>query len=104
MLSEHTQKQASWFSALRIAPWLAAVFLCAQILATAHSATIEHLHDGVPCIVAAASKQYDAMDTPPPVFVKERKTVRLPMTAAAYAAKIGTTLSAFSIRGPPALS
>lgn len=61
----HKKLQHHWRAAFRIAPLLAAVFLCAQILATAHSAAHadnDHLHDGVPCIIATASKQYDAMD------------------------------------------
>ena len=49
-----------------------ALFLCSQFLAAAHSAAyadVEHVHDGVPCIIAAASKQGDDLGTPPDALI-----------------------------------
>jgi hypothetical protein len=101
------KQQPGWLSAFGITPFLAAVFLCAQILATAHSAAYadaDHLHDGVPCIVAAASKQCDTLDTANPAPSLERKTTHQHVAAAANVTTENHTTSAHSIRGPPVLS
>ncbi len=50
---------------------LAAFFLFAQMVATAHVAAYgeaEHSHDGHPCIIAAAVKDTDDIDVAPPIF------------------------------------
>ena len=107
LLQEKYKRWPQWFSAFGIAPLLAAVFLCAQVLATAHSAAYadtDHLHDGVPCIVAAAGKQCDTLDTAKPAPTLEQKTTHQHVAAAANVPTEGSIASAHSIRGPPALS
>ncbi len=61
----------AWFKNLKLAPTLAAFFLFAQMVATAHVAAYgeaEHSHDGHPCIIAAAVKDTDDIDIAPPIF------------------------------------
>lgn len=103
--SAHKPKRINWFANLRIAPLFAAVFLCAQLLATAHSAAysdVDHVHDGTPCIIAAANKQCDDLDVAAKPQALERvsnvQSIAITLTAVDYS----KTVSAGAIRGPPA--
>lgn len=103
----HHQYRINWFANLRVAPLLAAIFLCAQILATAHNAAyadVDHVHDGVPCIVVAASKQSDTMDEATPVPSLERNTVCHLDAAVSQSPAKNIVASTHAIRGPPIFS
>lgn len=89
---------------MRIAPLFAAIFLCAQFLAAAHSAAYadaDHLHDGTPCIIAAANKQGDSLDVAHDIPTLERQPVRALISDQSLSPLVGTTIAASSIRGPP---
>jgi len=100
----HRYTRLNGFAKLRIAPLLAAVFLCAQLLATAHSAAyadVDHVHDGTPCIIAAASKHADSLDVAKPAPVLERALSHDVIPAIVHLSLIGVTASPTPIRGPP---
>lgn len=104
---QHKNSQGGWLAVFRIAPLLATVFLSAQILATAHSAAHaenDHLHDGVPCIIATASKQYDAVDVAKTALEVTIVSNHQTRATGPSLALVPVVISIRSIRAPPAFS
>ena len=107
MTRSKTAKHFNWRKAWRSAPLLVALFLCAQVLATAHSAAhadVDHLHDGVPCIVTAASKQCETMDTAGPAPTLQQNTIHQYGIRLACSSFENFSASTYVIRGPPQVS
>ena len=105
--TRHCQQPTNWFADLRIAPLFAAIFLLAQFLASAHAAAYadaNHVHDGTPCIIAAAHKQSDAMDTTAPVPGLARIAVAEEFILPPQKGIVPTRFFAHGSRGPPANS
>lgn len=92
------------FGSPRFALWLAAFFVFAQLLTSAHSAAYgdaDHLHDGHPCIVASIVKKSGDMDVAPaPIFV-EPQDAHYAAPAEPTLALIGRITATGTIRGPP---
>jgi len=102
----HNQKYPHWIANLRIAPLIAVVFLCAQMLATAHDAAYassDHLHDGTPCIISASCKHDDGVDLagPAPTFEQAPQHLLVPKLIRISLHDI--SLNTDGIRGPPSV-
>lgn len=88
----------------RVAPWLAVIFVLAQLIATAHSAAFaesEHTHDGHPCIIAATCKHSADADSPKHVVllnVPEWHIFYVAETSDVWSSCINVSAGA---RGPP---
>ncbi len=88
----------------RVAPWLAVLFVAAQLIATAHAAAFgdnEHTHDGHPCIIATACKHTPDVDTAKPVV-----EIAIPVWHIAYIAEVAAPVyspiaTKRSARAPP---
>jgi len=104
MRRTHNQHANHWVLSGRFMMLFIALFLSAQLLASAHNAAHgdkDHMHDGIPCIMASTSKHCDDMDiahTAPvlqPQLFRDRPTETVRRSARA------TQRSTWLIRGPP---
>ncbi|WP_417460939.1 hypothetical protein [Kordiimonas sp.] len=90
----------------RVAPWLAMLFVAAQLIASAHAAAFadsEHTHDGHPCIIATACKHTPDVDAAKPVAQLAAPDWHIFYVADTASVPCPSFKACASARGPPSL-
>ncbi|WP_417449653.1 hypothetical protein [Kordiimonas sp.] len=91
----------------RLVPWLIALFVAAQLIATAHAGAYgdsKHLHDGHPCIISTVCKQSSDGDLAQPAPVVEPREWQEFYAVAHNHVEVAAPVKASAIRGPPSKS
>lgn len=96
---------SAWFSKLGLSAWLIMLFVTAQLFSASHAAAHgdqDHLHEGMPCIVASFAKKADDINIACSLPEIEKQDFQPQVPATALIALTGSVVATGTIRGPPA--